>query len=394
MGWRREGGRRGEGREGGTGGGEEEEEEGGRGREGGEGGRRRRGGRERGGGGGGGGGGGRGVPRHYVMDLHLPHQLRQTGPEITQLRAELGQSQANNISLTGRVQELEDKNNLLTKKLNEEKERSETFRQKIQRHSGPVSLAATTPPGSPPTSVRMPVPKPRTNLQPSVNAQVELLERQKADLERQLEQVSRLRTTAETELHHSTTKTQQMIEDNIRLKNSLKEREDLLSDHGKHNQRLQEENQSLRTQLQDTFSSSQLDQQLGEKDAMIRRLNQEKTELQSRVARLERDMANIKSQQVAEVESLTTTRMAELDGERRKIENLTFEVKSLQKEKADLQNVNAGLEGEVTQLKEEKSMLEHKARERPSQERTPFQRRTEIRLSEALGKVKELEMVR
>ena len=312
---------------------------------------------------------------------------------MTQLRAELGQSQANNISLTGRVQELEDKNNLLRKKLNEEKERSETFRQKLQRHSGPVSLAATTPPGSPPTSVRMPVPKPRTNLQPSVNSQVESLERQKADLERQLEQVSRLRTTAETELHHSTTKTQQMIEDNIRLKNSLKEREDLLSDREKHNQRLQEENQSLRTQLQATFSSSQVDQQLGEKDAMIRRLNQEKSELQSRVAHLERDMANIKSQQVVEVESLTTTRMAELEGERRKIENLMFEVKSLQKEKADLQNVNAGLEGEVAQLKEEKSMFEQKAKERPSPQMPAFQRRIEIRLSEALGNVKKLETV-
>ena len=320
--------------------------------------------------------------------------MRQTGPEVTQLRAELGQFQANNISLTGRVQELEDKNNLLTKKLNEEKERSETFRQKLQRHSGPVSLAPTTPPGSPPTSVRMPVPKPRTNLQPPVNVQVESLERQKADLERQLEQVSRLRTTAETELHHSTTKTQQMIEDNIRLKNSMKEREDLLSDREKHNQRLQEENQSLRTQLQATFSSSQVDQQLGEKDAMIRRLNQEKTELQRRVAQLERDMVNIRSQQVVEVESLTTTRMAELDGERRKIENLMFEVKSLQKEKADLLNVNAGLEGEVAQLKEDKSMLEQKAKEKPSsQGSAPFQRRTEIRLSEALGKVKELEMV-
>ena len=320
--------------------------------------------------------------------------MRQTGPEVTQLRAELGHFQANNISLTGRVQELEERNSLLTKKLNEEKERSETFRQKLQRHSGPVSLAATTPPGSPPTSVRMPVPKPRTNLQPPVNAQVESLERQKADLERQLEQVSRLRTTAETELHHSTTKTQQMIEDNIRLKNSMKEREDLLSDHEKHNQRLQEENQSLRTQLQATFSSSQVDQQLGEKDAVIRRLNQEKTELRRRVAQLERDMANIKSQQIVEVESLTTTRMAELDGERRKIENLMFEVKSLQKEKADLQNVNVGLEVKVAQLEEDKSMLEQKARERPSpQGSTPFQRRTEIRLSEALGKVKELEMV-
>ena len=327
--------------------------------------------------------------------------MRQTGPEVTQLRAELGHFQANNISLTGRVQELEERNNLLTKKLNEEKERSETFRQKLQRHSGPVSLAATTPPGSPPTSVRMPVPKPRTNLQPPVNAQVESLERQKADLEqqktdleRQLEQVSRLRTTAETELHHSTTKTQQMIEDNIRLKNSMKEREDLLSDREKHNQRLQEENQSLRTQLQATFSSSQVDQQLGEKDVVIRRLNQEKTELRRRVAQLERDMANIKSQQVVEVESLTTTRMAELDGERRKIENLTFEVKSLQKEKADLQNVNVGLEGDVAQLREEKLMLEQKAKERPSHQGAAFQRKLEIRLSETLGNVKKLEMVR
>ena len=341
---------------------------------------------------------------HSTMscDLHLPPpQLHQTGPEITQLRAELGQAQANNISLNARVQELDEKSNLLTKKFNEEKERSETFRQKLQRHSGPVSLAATTPPGSPPTSVKMPVPKPRTNLQPSVNAQVELLERQKvdlerqkADLERQLDQVSRLRATAETELHHSTTKTQQMIEDNIRLKNSLKEAQNSLSGCGDHNQRLQEENQSLRTQLQAAVSSSQLDQQLGEKDATIRRLDQERTKLQNRVAHLEQEM-NFKSQQVMQVELLTTTRSAELEEERRKNENLMFQVKSLQKEKEDLRSVNVELEVEVTQLREDKSMFEHKTREKTSQgPAMAFQRRIEIRLSEALGNVKKLEMVR
>ena len=341
---------------------------------------------------------------HSTMscDLHLPPpQLHQTGPEITQLRAELGQAQANNISLNARVRELDEKSNLLTKKLNEEKERSETFRQKLQRHSGPVSLAATTPPGSPPTSVKMPVPKPRTNLQPSVNAQVELLERQKvdlerqkADLERQLDQVSRLRATAETELHHSTTKTQQMIEDNIRLKNSLKEAENSLSGCGDHSRRLEEENQSLRTRLQAAVSSSQLDQQLGEKDATIRRLDQERTKLQNRVAHLEQEM-NFKSQQVMQVESLTTTRSAELEEEKRKNENLMFQVKSLQKEKEDLRSVNVELEVEVTQLREDKSMFEHKTREKTSQgPAMAFQRRIEIRLSEALGNVKKLEMVR
>lgn len=319
--------------------------------------------------------------------------MHQTGPEITQLRAELGQAQANNISLNARVRELDEKSNLLTKKLNEEKERSETFRQKLQRHSGPVSLAASTPPGSPPTSVKMPVPKPRANLQPSVNAQVELLERQKADLERQLDQVSRLRATAETELHHSTTKAQQMIEDNIRLKNNLKEAENSLSGCGDHNRRLEEENQSLRTQLQAAVSSSQLDQQLEEKDVMIRRLDQEKMKLQNRVAHLEQEM-KFKSQQVTQVESLMTTRSAELEEERRKNENLMFQVKSLQKEKEDLRSVNVELEVEVTQLKEEKSMFEQKTREKTSQgPAMAFQRRIEIRLSEALGNVKKLEMV-
>ena len=326
--------------------------------------------------------------------------MHQTGPEITQLRAELGRAQATNISLNARVQELDEKSNLLTKKLNEEKERSETFRQKLQRHSGPISLAASTPPGSPPTSVKMPVPKPRTNLQPSVNAQVELLERQKADLERQkadlerqLDQVSRLRATAETELHHSTTKAQQMIEDNIRLKNSLKDAENSLSGCGDHNRRLEEENQSLQTQLQAAVSSSQLDQQLEEKDVMIRRLDQEKTKLHNRVAHLEQEM-KFKSQQVTQVESLTTTRWAELEEERRKNENLLFQVKSLQKEKEDLRSVNVELEVEVTQLKEEKSMFEQKNREKPSQGAAmAFQRRIEIRLSEALGNVKKLKMV-
>ena len=77
-------------------------------------------------------------------DLHLlPPQLHQTGPEITQLRAELGQAQANYISLSARVRELDEKSNLLTKKLIEEKERSETFCQKLQHsHSVNVELEA------------------------------------------------------------------------------------------------------------------------------------------------------------------------------------------------------------------------------------------------------------
>ena len=72
---------------------------------------------------------------------------------------------------------------------------------------------------------------------------------------------------------------------------------------------------------------------------------------------------------------------------------LTAEVKSLQKEKTNLQSEKVELAGEVAQLKEEKSMLEQKAREKSPQGPTPFQRRIEIRLSEAVGNVRKLEMV-
>ena len=73
---------------------------------------------------------------------------------------------------------------------------------------------------------------------------------------------------------------------------------------------------------------------------------------------------------------------------------LTAEVKSLLKEKTDLQSEKVELAGEVAQLKEEKSMLEQKAREKsPQGPAMHFQRRIEIRLSEALGNVRKLEMV-
>jgi len=197
----------------------------------------------------------------------LRADLQESQSKISQLTAELGINQAENISLKAEVDQVNTKNKALREKVNELKQMNDTFGQKLRQHSGPVT---TTPPGSPPTLAKFktaPIPKPRTSLQPVSTFQVEQLEKQKSDLERektelleQLERVSKLRTTAESELHHSTTKSQQMIEDNIRLKKNLEDREGILSGQGEQIRRLEEDIRRLQVALQAAPSPGQLQQ--------------------------------------------------------------------------------------------------------------------------------------
>jgi len=339
----------------------------------------------------------------------LRADLQESQSKISQLTAELGINQAENISLKAEVDQVKERNKALREKVNELKQMNDTFGQKLRQHSGPVT---TTPPGSPPTSAKVktaPIPKPRTSLQPVSTFQVEQLEKQKSDLEQQkttlerekaelleqLERVSKLRTTAESELHHSTTKAQQMIEDNIRLKKSLEDREGILSGQGEQIRSLEEDIRRLQVQLQAAPSPGQLKQH----EEQIQHMGWEKSELQSRIAILERELSH-KSQLVVEVESLRgqIVQTAELESEVRKErgqkDELQFELSSLRREKSQkedellsLRRRNAELEGQVTQFQElERAKKPVTGRQNP-------QMRLEIRLSEALGKKKELEEV-
>lgn len=346
----------------------------------------------------------------------LRADLQESQSKISQLTAELGINQAENISLKAEVDQVKERNKALREKVNELKQMNDTFGQKLRQHSGPVT---TTPPGSPPTSVKVktaPIPKPRTSLQPVSTFQVEQLEKQKSDLEQekttlerekttlerekaelleQLERVSKLRTTAESELHHSTTKAQQMIEDNIRLKKSLEDREGILSGQGEQIRRLEEDIRRLQVQLQASPSPGQLKQH----EERIQHLGWEKSELQSRVATLERELSN-KSRLVVEVESLRgqIVQTAELESEVRKErgqkDELQSELSSLRREKSQkedelgsLRRKNAELEGQVTRFHE----LE-RAKKPVTGRQTP-ETRLAHRLSEALGTQKELEKV-
>lgn len=343
----------------------------------------------------------------------LRADLQESHSKISQLTAELVMHQTQNISLKGEVDQVNEKNKALREKVNELKQMNDTFGQKLRQHSGPVT---TTPPGSPPTSVKVktaPIPKPRTSLQTVSTFQVEQLEKQKSDLEQekttlerekaelleQLERMSRLRTTAESELHHSTTKAQQMIEENIKLKKSLEDREGILSGQGEQIRRLEEDIQRLQVQLQAAPSPGQLQQQEEQNHAIIQHLGWEKSELQSRVATLERELSS-KSQMEVEVESLRgqIAQTAKLEFEVRKERGqkveLESELSTLQREKSQredelvsLRRKNAELQGQVTQFQElERAKKPVTGRQNP-------QMRLEIRLSEALGKKKELEEV-
>jgi len=336
----------------------------------------------------------------------LREDLQESQSKISQLTAELGINQAENISLKAEVDQVKERNKALLEKVNELKQMNDTFGQKLRQHSGPVT---TTPPGSPPTSVKVktaPIPKPRTSLQPVSTFQVEQLEKQKSDLEQekttlerekaelleQLERMSRLRTTAESELRHSTTKSQQMIEDNIRLKKSLEDREGILSGQGEQIRRLEEGIRRLQVQLQAAPSPGQLQQH----EEQIQRLGWEKSELQSTVATLERELSS-KSQLVVEVESLRgqIAQTAELEFEVRKERGeLESELSSLRREKSQredelgsLRRKNAELEGQMTRFQElERAKKPVTGRQNP-------ETRLAHRLSEALGTQKELEKV-
>lgn len=311
----------------------------------------------------------------YSERAHLTQQLQAVQADNAQLQSLVQEKEQRDTALHSEIMALKSKEKELAGKVHDLERQKSAMSAKLLDVSASAEKQGASP--------QAPVPKPRTNIQSlqvgPLQIQLERLEEEKKGLRHKLEKEESNRKTVQdsyqrqtTDFQHLTSKHNQLQKENA----SLKERdEQLQSEILKLQQgigsQVDGELQQLREQLSSLrHSESNMQRDLQQKESLLEIIKQEKSELQSKVASVEKQKQEVAAAQREKLGEITALKRDKIERDQI-ISTLEEKLKNPQLQAAEMKSQSAlgGKQGAGGP-------------------------KLQIRLNDALGKVKKLEMVR
>ena len=264
------------------------------------------------------------------------------------LNRELQSLQVQCSNLTGHTQELNKQKGTIEGQLRDEKRRTEDLIRKVKE----LEESRSTLQGKlqrqsheQPMKQKPPTPKPRTNLQPATGLSLQVkeqLESEKRVIQEQVDREKEMRSTVELQLHRERQKLQEMIQKQNHLEHDVVSVRSELEMKNRQEMIMNEELQTLRVQSSsgsgDKVRVDSLQRSVERKEKHIASLSEERSELQSRIAQLEKlvteqrqevsVMREEKQKEVTKAKHDKDRKISELEDQLRKLSLKSAEVET------------------------------------------------------------------